>query len=165
MLNLQTQQSELLRRYDFNSRFADDIIDLSKSASPLNVPKPGNFPDKRTLQVTDYEDQISNNRVDLVVNFIGFWPLGFFVAVVLRQNYQTSRYYLLPFCGAVLIGGLVSFGIEISQPQIPGRNSHLHDLVLNILGAATGGLGFVLTFFIADKLKQARLRPVAIPPE
>lgn len=154
LLSLQNEQSELLRSYDFNSRFEDEIKDLSENAISLRVPKPGNFPDKRVLQITEFDDIFIKNRIDLIINFVGFWPLGFFVAIVFWQKIPTSRFYLLPLCGAVLVGGLISFGIEISQPLIPGRNSHFHDLVLNILGAAAGGLGFVIFSYIILKLKR-----------
>ncbi len=144
LLDLQNKQSELLRSYDFNSPSDGEIIDLSESAASLRIPNPGDFPDKRALRLTDFDSLISDNKVDLVVNFIGFWPLGFFVAIVLWRRTPVPHNYVLPVFGSILVGGLVSFGIEISQILIPGRNSHFHDLVLNVLGAAAGGIWIVL---------------------
>jgi len=144
LLDLRNEQTKLLRRYDFNSRPDGRIIDLSESAQSLKIPKPGKFPDKRILQIASYDSLMADNKVDLAVNFIGFWPLGFVVAIVLGNKIPFPRRYMVPVCGATLVGALVSFGIEISQPLIPGRSSHFHDLLLNVLGAAAGGLWYVL---------------------
>jgi len=143
LLDISTKQTEVVRRYDFSSSFTDEILDLSINAAHLKIPQPGNFPNKRFLQNTDIDDLISFNKFDLFINFLGFGPLGFFVAIVLRQASSRSR-VLLPLVGAVAVGCLVSLGIELSQPMIPGRNSHMHDLVLNVLGAACGGFALII---------------------
>lgn len=157
-----TKQGETLRSYDFKAAIEDEVLDLSLDAAALQIPSPGNFPDKRVLQIAEIEELLSKSKTDLVLNFIGFLPLGFFLLINLRQSFAPSRYWF-PFFGAVVISALISLGIEISQPMIPGRNSHLHDLLLNTMGGFLGGLGaiIVLGFFALIK----RFRTPAVDAE
>ncbi len=161
LLNLQTQQGESLRSFDFQSEHDKEIQDLSPYAANLHIPKPGNFPDKVVLQKSSPKELIAKNRIDLILNFIGFAPLGLLLAVVFSQRFSASR-YMIPLFGAILVGGVVSLGIEVSQPMIPGRNSHLHDLILNVLGAAAGGMMFVIGAYIIALFRPNQ--PAQIPP-
>ena len=73
---------------------------------------------------------------DVVRNFLGFIPLGFFLSA-LRFDWggvSARRHYFL----CVGLCFMLSLGIELAQAWIPSRSSHMLDLVLNTLGAAAG---------------------------
>ena len=68
---------------------------------------------------------------DLGFNFFGFAPLGFAIA------WGRGRRGILE---AAALGVTVSFGIEMLQPWIPGRDSALLDWLSNGAGALFGGV-------------------------
>ncbi len=75
-------------------------------------------------------------RQDVVINFLGFIPLGFFLSALrfdlgcgaARRNY----FWCVGLCF------MLSLGIELVQAWIPSRSSHMLDLLLNTSGAAAG---------------------------
>ena len=74
---------------------------------------------------------------DVVVNVVGFMPLGIVVYGFLRcfsGPIVRHRHLLL----AVFLCMLLSLGIEIAQAWIPTRSSSLLDLILNTFGAWLG---------------------------
>jgi VanZ family protein len=81
-----------------------------------------------------------DDDMDEVVNFIGFWPLGFLLAAALNHSRRYKRYY---WPVAILGGFLFSLTIEIGQAWIPSRTSSLLDLILNTAGTAAGVLLYV----------------------
>ena len=80
---------------------------------------------------------------DLVVNFFGFVPIGFFfclrLAAMERRRFSMAAAALI----AVAAGMLLSFCIEWAQVYLPTRDSSLTDLVVNTLGTAAGVLLFL----------------------
>lgn len=75
---------------------------------------------------------------DVVVNFLGFIPVG----LLCFYLPFTSRVWVKA-CIAVFSGFLLSLGIEVTQAFIPGRFSQLSDLLLNTFGAASGAVAAV----------------------
>jgi hypothetical protein len=75
---------------------------------------------------------------DVVINFVGFIPLGFFLSLFLSVVVSTGtrRKSLLL---TIAICFVISLGIELAQVYIPTRSSQLSDLILNTLGGALGG--------------------------
>ncbi len=73
---------------------------------------------------------------DVVLNLLGFVPLGFFLSA-LRADFgrAASRRELL-FCAGLCFA--LSLGIELAQAWIPSRSSQLLDLLLNTLGGVIG---------------------------
>jgi VanZ family protein len=73
---------------------------------------------------------------DAIVNIMGFIPFGFCLFLYLRitRSFLPSRAL---WC-AVLIGGLTSLAIEISQVFLPTRDSSALDLINNVLGTLIG---------------------------
>jgi glycopeptide antibiotics resistance protein len=67
---------------------------------------------------------------------MGFIPFGFCLFFYLRITREFSPGRAL-WC-AVLIGGLTSLGIEISQVFLPTRDSSALDLINNVLGTLIG---------------------------
>ena len=79
---------------------------------------------------------------DVVVNVLGFFPLGFFGIFWLRHSKKR------PIAGiaalVVLVGFGMSFGIELAQAYMPTRNSSLLDLISNLTGTILGVLAACL---------------------
>src|SRR5207237_10630894 len=71
---------------------------------------------------------------DLVVNVLGFIPLGFLICATLISTHGRKRSTSL----AGLAGLLLSLLIEVLQAHIPMRNSGTTDLITNTIGAVIG---------------------------
>lgn len=93
---------------------------------------------------------------DLAINILAYLPLGFLLALSLRR--LPGRW--TPAFSALLLGALISFGLESLQAWLPSRVPSNLDLATNTLGA---GIGALLTiwhgerFFIRVGLLQQRL--------
>jgi glycopeptide antibiotics resistance protein len=83
---------------------------------------------------------------DILINIIGFIPLGFFFSLYLERKGVPSNKILWI---VILIGGAVSLSIEIVQIYLPGRSSQLMDVIDNILGSHLG----VILFKLAQKIR------------
>ena len=76
--------------------------------------------------------------LDVAINFIGFVPLGFLLAVVLMQSGSLGAKAV--FRLTVVFCFMLSLGIEVAQAWLPSRSSSLLDLVMNTVGALVGAL-------------------------
>lgn len=66
-----------------------------------------------------------------------------------------------PLWGPILLGALLSFALEMTQLYVPGRDSSLNDLAVNIGGAA---IGVVLGVFLESWARTAVFRhPLSVP--
>ncbi len=91
--------------------------------------------------------------IDIILNILGFIPLGFFLLALLISYYgKTGRLYDMV---TVLIGSSISFTIELIQVWMPARTSSLTDLLCNILGTILGVMLFhkVYSIYLA-KMKK-----------
>lgn len=75
---------------------------------------------------------------DAIVNITGFIPFGFCLFLYLRVSGEFSQRGAL-WC-AVLIGGLTSLAIELSQVFLPTRDSSALDLINNIIATLAGSM-------------------------
>ncbi len=77
---------------------------------------------------------------DLLVNFLGFLPLGFLfcLRVLVMRSKRVSILESVVF--AVAAGTLLSFCIEWGQVALPTRDSSLTDLMVNFLGTVAGAM-------------------------
>ena len=75
----------------------------------------------------------TNNLVDLIVNFLGFLPFGFIVAVCLP--WRSKRQCIL---GTTTVALLFSMSVEISQILMSYRYTSVIDILLNSLGGYVG---------------------------
>jgi len=130
--------TKVLRDYQFASfdNNTDIIIDSSAAAESLRIPWPGRFPEQNRLVREPLSSLWTNQRFDVLINLVGFIPLGFATASMVCFYLGLRKLPLL--LATVLFATLVSLGIELSQVYIAGRRSNLHDLVLNSTGSIFG---------------------------
>jgi VanZ family protein len=96
-------------------------------------------------------------RQDILLNLLGFVPLGFLLARIGRARLRGSllaRFAVV--CGA---GALLSLAIELGQALLPSRYSSVLDLLLNVTGTALGA-GAWLCF---ERIRSAHALRVAPP--
>lgn len=73
---------------------------------------------------------------DLAINVIAYLPFGFFCTAALRRRLTP----LVAWLAAILLGGGISFVLELLQNYLPNRVSSNLDLACNAAGALLGGL-------------------------
>lgn len=73
---------------------------------------------------------------DVVLNFAGYFPLGFFAVLVLVERHQRAAAVI----ATVLVLGGFSLTMEALQTYLPRRTPSLGDLVVNTLGALAGAV-------------------------
>ena len=75
-------------------------------------------------------------RQDILLNLLGFVPLGLLLARIGRGRLPGST--LVRFGAACAGGALLSLGIELGQAMLPSRFSSVLDLLLNVIGTGIG---------------------------
>ncbi|MDR2091987.1 MAG: VanZ family protein [Azoarcus sp.] len=80
------------------------------------------------------------NQDDMVVNVIGYMPLGFTVLAALPWRWTWKRQIGV----TVLIAFLLSFGLETLQGFLPSRTASNLDIAANVCGAFLGALAGAL---------------------
>ncbi len=124
-------------RYAFTEGAGRDIHNAVVSGPDLEIPKRFRVPHKAFLRSPAREFEASWDYVQhLSWNIAGFVPLGFIVCAYLawtRNRWQAILY-------ASLVGGILSFMIEVLQAYIPQRDSGTTDIITNTLGAALGAV-------------------------
>jgi len=126
-----------LAYYTFDSIQNDQVADLSGNGQALHIPSKPVVLEKIVLSPpwSDFKPDFSL-LLDVVLNVIGFIPLGFAMSGLLKQSTQWPVRMAVP---AILVFCFsVSLGIEIIQAWMPTRSSSLLDLILNTLGAGMG---------------------------
>ena len=98
---------------------------------------------------------LSENLKDVVINLFGFVPFGL-VMTFLFLPLQTPQKYVIALLVTCCAGAAFSAGIELSQTRIAGRYPHMHDLVLNTLGALLGCLVFLVINTLMRMKKSSR---------
>jgi hypothetical protein len=125
--------------YFFDERGGNTALDHSGNNHPLNIPSKMSVLDQKIL-ATEWKrlDLNSRSLQDMVVNLIGFIPLGF---VLLATFYKAGPYPKKHgFLITIAICFTVSLAIEILQAWIPSRSSDSLDLMLNTLGGFIGAM-------------------------
>jgi len=123
--------------YSFNS--GGSVIEDGSKGQPANLVIPKRFkPYKRAfLEMPFSLKEIWTNIGDIVINLLGFIPLGFFLSAFLLQKGLSFRDSLLLSIG---IGLCVSLFIEVFQAFLPTRDSSILDLVANTVGSGIGSM-------------------------
>ena len=97
------------------------------------------FPAASNQVLVPIWDDFVNDKVyyaDIIVNFIGFVPFGWFCAGFLLCLFPGKKKAV--FLLTVIAGGCLSLGIELAQVYLPGRSSQMSDLIFNTLGTTVG---------------------------
>jgi hypothetical protein len=108
---------------------------------PLNIPKTIKILERRILVPPWQEFRFDHDNIeDILLNVIGFTPLGFFLFATLnRPNSNSMKHGILI---TVLICFVVSLFIEIVQAWIPSRSSSMIDLISNTFGGWIGSVTY-----------------------
>jgi VanZ like family len=125
----------IMALYRFDERAGDVIHNRAGFAPDLLIPKTFSVLHKEVLDPRfDFKNP---DWKDILINILGFVPLGFFVSARLRAAglRPTSAVML-----TVLFGGLTSLAIELLQVYLPSRESSLLDVIDNTLGTALGAM-------------------------
>ena len=75
---------------------------------------------------------------DVLLNILGFIPLGAAVCVLFQRSARLRgrRGVLL----TIVFGAFCSLAVELLQVYLPTRHSQLTDVIMNVVGAAIGGV-------------------------
>lgn len=104
--------------------------------------------DRSGLQPINHRLRQTNIHLrDLVINFLGFFPIGALVFGLL-----SSRHWLLAGTAALSSSFLLSLFIELVQLRIPSRDPSQMDLLLNTMGGGFGCLGMLTLLLIIRRL-------------
>jgi hypothetical protein len=148
---------------EFRGKKALGVRDLGKGESADLVIPEQFAPYERVYLRWDLDwERISSNRVDVLINIIGFIPFGIlmFWELVKRNAGLSGLSRLSSLSGheaekrrvldkkrlaymvflTVVAGFVVSFAIEYLQAYLPSRDSSLRDLVTNVLGTFIGAI-------------------------
>lgn len=139
------ERKGLILRYPFQKISGDKVEDSSGRGNDLLIPPHARFK-SRVLAPLEIVG-VSRNRFikDVLINIIGFIPLGFFLCVFLARR---TRFAVPVIVGVATSGGAaISLFIELVQSQIPVRTSSAADLMSNALGTFLGGLLFIILTF------------------
>lgn len=134
---VQTRESSPLVCYSFANNNGTTVKDCG-TGTPATLIIPQRFvPYVRAvleLPVKEWS-KFPHNLLDIIVNLIGFIPLGFFLTLYMTHKNVTFKRSLLV---SIFLGFAISFAIEISQAFLSSRSSSMVDLLNNTLGSATG---------------------------
>jgi VanZ family protein len=127
----------LVARYEFTERSGDEIHNSVPSGPSLEIPSYFQIPHKRMLKPFWKEFEESKSYlIDVVMNIVGFIPLGFIFAAFFELSRSRGKAVLY----ATLVGGSLSFLIEVLQAYIPQRVSGTTDIITNTLGTLLGAV-------------------------
>jgi VanZ family protein len=134
---------DLLLLYTFEAGHGGSVEDRSGNNPPLLLPSRPLSLEKKFLVTPWYNFKLSKYLlIDVVVNIVGFIPLG----MVLYSRLRLTRRIPPKFTTAstVILCLLLSLIIEILQGWLPARTSSMLDLSLNTLGAWLGVRFFII---------------------
>jgi VanZ family protein len=147
-------EEDLVALYVFNERSgqrAENLLDHHHFLIPTKFKML-----QKTIFVPPWQDFRLNRSYieDVVVNILGFIPLGFFLPayLTLKKNRTAYRHLFL----SVLLAGCISLTIELAQVYLPTRASQLTDVITNMAGAA---LGAALFYFCHQKKQPKYSNP------
>lgn len=95
---------------------------------------------------------------DVVINIMGFVPLGFFFFSYLYKAKNLSRHHI--YLITIFLGGGISLTIELLQVYMPTRTYSLTDLICNVLGTVLGVILYQITLLFVNR---PRLINISMP--
>jgi len=123
--------------FTFDEGQGTTVHDRSGNHQPLLLPaRPMAL--KQTFLAPPWSDfYLSKTFVkDMVVNVLGFIPLG--AVLYMRLRLSSTPFGRYPACITILLCGGISLVIELAQGWLPNRSSSQLDLILNTFGAGLG---------------------------
>lgn len=125
--------------YLFNERQGTQIADHSGRGNHLHIPARMTILTKEFLTAPFVNEGNRPSLLqDMIINLVGFVPLGFLLSALMCHGRRPSLRRRLAW--TMLACGAVSLAIELAQAWIPTRSSQMLDLMLNTLGAGLGVL-------------------------
>jgi VanZ family protein len=112
----------------------------ANNSLPFHIPD-RIFPLRPQILIPPWVDYKNDREylVDIFVNFLGFFPAGFFFcALACIYWYSSKKTILLTLFVCISI----SLFIEFAQVLLPTRSSQLSDVLLNSLGGFFGAIGY-----------------------
>lgn len=162
--NTVTTEVEPIVNYDFSEIINEvGIAQDAQDGYELSIPPLGNFPKMLFLNNRKVDRLLESSPFDLFINLVGFIPIALAIAYFLKAlSVNAPVWIVVP---VTLVGGVcVSLIIEYRQQYLPGRNSDLHDLVLNSSGVIAGLLCFyVLLKLLSSRTAKPRENPLENP--
>ena len=125
-----------LALYTFRERSGDLAHDRLGRSPNLYIPRSFQLPHKPLLRVWRSDFSWRSKWQDIIINVVGFMPLGFFLCAYLSADPPCRRAALL----AIFLGALFSLLIELLQFYVPARASNVSDIVTNSFGTFLGVL-------------------------
>jgi hypothetical protein len=126
-----------IARYGFDERSGNEIHNAMASGPDLEIPPSFQIPHKPMLKAAWKEFEATRfYAIDLALNVAGFVPLGFIFGAYFLLGRSRGQAILC----ATLVGGSLSFVIEVLQAYIPQRVSGTTDIITNTLGTFLGAL-------------------------
>jgi VanZ family protein len=144
-----------LARYSFGERSGNEVRNEVGSEPNLTIPKDFFVPHKAFMASPASEFRPDWRYVhDLVINIVGFMPLGVIVCVYFLWTRTSSKAMVL----TTLSCGFLSLTIEILQYFVPRRGSGWTDVITNSLGGLFGSL-LVRIGMVRSVMEAAKLAP------
>lgn len=141
-LGLYAEGTNAVGYYDFTKESRFRIANEVGRDSGLYVPRFFTMLKLNVLTLPDQKQMWSFSSIaDYIVNFFGFLPFGFLLALLLYLKGWKRRTAIVL---TTVTGGIFSLFIELVQVFIPTRCSELSDLSLNTLGSLVGALAILL---------------------
>ncbi len=130
---------EPLLYYSFYKRTGSTVNNEMELSLPLMLPENFIILKKRILRMPDFSNIFSEAmKVDLLLNYFGFFPLGFLLFFFFTEKGLWKKKTILTTI--LTISFLLSLSIELLQVNMVMRDSSLLDLILNSSGGFSGGL-------------------------
>lgn len=142
-----------LALYIFQERSGDFAHDRLGRSPDLYIPHSFRLPHKPLLRSWRRDFRWRDSGRDIVINVVGFMPLGFFLCAYLSADPPSRRAALF----AIFLGALFSVVIELLQFYVPARDSNVSDVVTNSFGTFLGVLLY------RSRIVQCLLAPFALP--
>ena len=148
--------SPALARYTFSERSGSTSRNQVNSGPNLDIPAHFFVPHKAMLKSPVKEFSRDWSYVyDVIVNIVGFAPLGIIVCAYL----ELSRTRSAAIFYTILIGAILSCTVESLQAFIPRRASGITDIITNTSGSALGAwlAGSAAIHKLLEKMKLVSL--------
>jgi VanZ family protein len=134
-------QNGLVGLFRFTEKTGDRASNQIAPEGDLRIPRYFHPLHKEILTRPWNDFQVTRSYLlDMLVNFLGFIPFGFFLFAWSSRSLGVSRRKAVVFI--LLISAALSGSIEVLQVWIPLRDSQIMDLLMNTLGAGVGSLLF-----------------------